>query len=144
MMPSNLHPHRRAYVLAAMSVALAVGSLLFVGFSHTVKATKLLVIAPTSFMDLDEHVEITVKAIDNAGNIDVTRNDLVELGVRSVSRNVSMARLSATSIKLQNGVGSAYVVGDIAEVVDVTAIWREGPSPLKPSTARLFIGIGEE
>lgn len=146
MMLSNSRPHRRAYMLAATSVALAlvVGSLIFVSFSHTVKATKLLVISPTSFMDLSEHVEITVKAIDDAGNIDVMRNDLVELSARSVSRNTSMAKLSATSIELRNGVGSVYVVSDMAEVVDVTAIWKEGASPLKPSTVRLFIGIGEE
>lgn len=130
--------------MAAASVALLVGSFLFVGFSHTVKATKLLVVSPTAFMDLGEPTEMIVKAIDDAGNLDATRNDLVELSVRSISHNTSTARLSATSIRLQNGAGSVYVVGDIAEVVDVTATWKDGPSPLKPSAVRLFIGIGEE
>lgn len=112
--------------------------------SQTIKATKLLIVSPSSFIDLDKNTEITIKAIDNSGTIDKNRNDLVELTLRSVSRNESMAKLSSTSVKLDKGIGLAYIRGRIAEVVDVKVSWKEGTSPLESSTVRLYIGIGEE
>lgn len=112
--------------------------------SQTIKATKLLIVSPSGFIDLDKNTEITIKAIDNSGTIDKNRNDLVELTLRSVSRNESMAKLSSTSVKLDKGIGLAYIRGRIAEVVDVKVSWKEGISPLESSTVRLYIGIGEE
>ena len=112
--------------------------------SQTIKATKLLIVSPSGFIDLDKNTEITIKAIDNSGTIDKNRNDLVELTLRSVSRNESMAKLSSTSVKLDKGIGLAYIRGRIAEVVDVKVSWKEGTLPLESSTVRLYIGIGEE
>ena len=112
--------------------------------SQTIKATKLLIVSPSGFIDLDENTELTIKAIDNSGNIDKNRNDLVELTLRSVTRNESMAKLSSTSVKLDKGIGLAYIRGRIAEVVDVKVSWKEGTLPLESSTVRLYIGIGEE
>lgn len=112
--------------------------------SQTIKATKLLIVSPSGFIDLDENTELTIKAIDNYGNVDKNRNDLVELTLRSVTRNESMAKLSSTSVKLDKGIGLAYIRGRIAEVVDVKVSWKEGTLPLESSTVRLYIGIGEE
>jgi len=66
------------------------------------------------------------------------------LTLRSVTRNESMAKLSSTSVKLDKGIGLAYIRGRIAEVVDVKVSWKEGTLPLESSTVRLYIGIGEE
>jgi hypothetical protein len=55
-----------------------------------------------------------------------------------------MAKLSSTSVKLDKGIGLAYIRGRIAEVVDVKVSWKEGTLPLESSTVRLYIGIGEE
>jgi len=129
--------------LAVLILLLAVSVSLYVT-SQTIKATKLLIVSRSGFIELDENTELTIKAIDNSGNIDKSRNDLVELTLRSVSRNESMAKLSSASVKLDRGVGLAYIRGRIAEVVDVKVSWKEGTSPLESSTVRLYIGIGEE
>lgn len=129
--------------MAVLILLLAVSVSLYVT-SQTIKATKLLIVSRSGFIELDENTELTIKAIDNSGNIDKSRNDLVELTLRSVSRNESMAKLSSASVKLDRGVGLAYIRGRIAEVVDVKVSWKEGTSPLESSTVRLYIGIGEE
>jgi hypothetical protein len=135
--------NRTFIALAALILLLTVSVSLHVT-SQTIKATKLLIVSPSGFIDLDENTELTIKAIDNSGNIDKNRNDLVELTLRSVTRNESMAKLSSTSVKLDKGIGLAYIRGRIAEVVDVKVSWKEGTLPLESSTVRLYIGIGEE
>ena|GEM_PF-4066330 len=135
--------NRTFIALAVLILLLAVSVSLYVT-SQTIKATKLLIVSRSGFIELDENTELTIKAIDNSGNIDKSRNDLVELTLRSVSRNESMAKLSSASVKLDRGVGLAYIRGRIAEVVDVKVSWKEGTSPLESSTVRLYIGIGEE
>ncbi|MBS7623407.1 hypothetical protein KEJ39_07015 [Candidatus Bathyarchaeota archaeon] len=134
---------RRAIVAAALviSVVLSISPTLF---SPTVKATKLLVVAPTSFIDLGEPTELTLKAIDELGNLDADRDDLVELSLKPVSYSKAMAELSSTSVTLRNGIGHVHILGNVPEVVDVVATWRDGRSPLESSSVRLFIGIGEE
>jgi len=135
--------NRTFIALAVLILLLTVSVSLYVT-PQTIKATKLLIVSPSGFIDLDKNTEITIKAIDNSGTIDKNRNDLVELTLRSVSRNESMAKLSSTSVKLDKGIGLAYIRGRIAEVVDVKVSWKEGISPLESSTVRLYIGIGEE
>lgn len=108
------------------------------------KATRLLLVAPTSFVHLGQRTELTIKAIDDAGNLDKTRSDFVELNLRSLSYSMSTAKLSAPIIRLENGVGSDYISSNIAEVVDVTVTWKEGQYSLRSFAIRLFIGIGEE
>lgn len=111
---------------------------------HDVRATRLSLVAETSFIDLGEPAELTLRAIDDSGRLDTSREDLVKLSLRSLSYNVSAAKLSATSTRLEKGVGSVYILGNLAEVVDVTVTWKEGQSALKSFTLRLFVGIGEE
>lgn len=131
-------------VVATVLVVLAVASISSWSLSQTVKATKLLVVAPTSFIDLGEPTELTIKAIDDLGNLDTVRNDQVKLSLKPVSYNKVMSELSSTSVTLQNGIGSVYISGNVPEVVDVVATWQDGPSPLKSSAVRLFVGLGEE
>jgi hypothetical protein len=110
----------RIFIALAVLILLLTVSVSLYVTSQTIKATKLLIVSPSGFIDLDKNTEITIKAIDNSGTIDKNRNDLVELTLRSVSRNESMAKLSSTSVKLDKGIGLAYIRGRIAEVVDLT------------------------
>jgi hypothetical protein len=63
---------------------------------------------------------LTIKAIDDAGNLDTTRNDIVELYLTSVSYDKPMAQLTTKKIQLMGGIGSAYIQGEVPEVVDIT------------------------
>lgn len=108
------------------------------------RATKLVVVASTTFIPLDKPVKLTIKAIDDAGNLDTTRSDIVELYLTSVSYDKPMAKLNPRRIQLINGTGTAFIQGKVAEVVEVTIHWKEGKSPLESSKLHLFIGIGEE
>jgi hypothetical protein len=108
------------------------------------QATKLIVVSSTTFISLDKPLKLTIKAIDDKGHLDATRDDIIELYLTSVSYDKPMAKLNPRRIKLINGTGSAYIEGKVSEVVDVTIHWKEGISPLESSKLHLFIGIGEE
>jgi hypothetical protein len=108
------------------------------------QATKLVVVASTTFIPLDKPVKLTIKAIDESGNVDITRNDIVELYLTSVSYDKSSAKLTTKKIQLIEGIGSVYIQGEVPEVVDITVQWKEGKSPLESSKLHLFMGIGEE
>jgi hypothetical protein len=126
-------------IVALAVVVTSFSSLLAI--PHSVRATRLLLVAPTSFVHLGQRTELTIKAIDDSGNLDKTRSDFAELSLRSLSYSISTAKLSATIIRLEKGVGSVYILSNIAEVVDVTVTWKEGQSSLRSFTIRLFIGI---
>jgi hypothetical protein len=67
------------------------------------KATKLVVVASTTFIPLDKPVKLTLKAIDDAGNVDATRNDIAELNLTSGSYGKPSAKLTAKKIQLIEG-----------------------------------------
>jgi hypothetical protein len=131
-----------AIAIIVVTAILVITSLSFV--PRDSQATKLVVVASTTFIPLDKPVKLTVKAIDDAGNLDTTRNDIVELYLTSVSYDKPMAQLTAKKIQLMDGIGSAYIQGEVPEVVDITVQWKEGKSPLESSKLHLFMGIGEE
>jgi len=131
-------------VLAILILNGLAASLYLIYIPQNTSATKLLIVSSTSFLPLEKPVELTIKAIDDKGTLDTTRNDVVELSIKSISYYKPMAKLSSHRIELSNGIGSTYIEGEIAEVVDVTAVWKKGNSMLESSTIHLFIGIGEE
>jgi hypothetical protein len=108
------------------------------------QATKLIIVASTTFIPLDKPVELTIKAVDDTGKLDDTRNDFIELSLTSVSYDKSSAKLTTNNIQLRNGIGSVYIQGEVPEVVDITVQWIEGKSPLESYKLHLFMGIGEE
>ena len=89
-------------------------------------------------------MKLTIKAVDYRGKIDLTRNDVVELSLTSASYGKPSAQLSAKKIQLKDGIGSAYIQGEVPEVVDITVKWKKGKSQLESYKLQLFIGIGEE
>ena len=108
------------------------------------QATKLVVVASTTFIPLDKPVKLTIKAVDDTGKLDTTRNDVVELYLTSVSYDKPSAQLTENKIQLTDGIGSVYIQGKIPEVIDITVQWKEGKSPLESYKVHLFMGIGEE
>lgn len=135
----------KAYATIAIILVTAITVIALLSFvSHDSQATKLIVVASTTFIPLDKPVELTIKAIDDAGNLDATRDDIVELYLTSVSYDKPLAKLTAKKIQLINGISSVYIQGEVPEVVNITVQWKEGKSPLKSSKLHLFMGIGEE
>jgi len=108
------------------------------------QATKLIVVASTTFIPLDKPLKLTIKAVDDTGRLDATRNDVVELSVTSVSYDQPSAQLNTNKIQLIDGTVSVYIQGEMPEVVDITVQWKEGESPLESYKLHLFMGIGEE
>ena len=101
--------------IVALAIVVTSLSSLFAS-PHSVRATRLLLAAPTSFVRLGQRTELTIRAIDDSGNLDKTRSDFVELSLRSLSYSMSTAKLSATIIGLENGVGSVYILSNIARL----------------------------
>ena len=135
----------KTYAAIAIILVIAIAVITSLSFiPRDSQATKLVVVASTTFIPLDKPVKLTIKAIDDAGNLDTTRNDIVELYLTSVSYDKPMAQLTVKKIQLMDGIGSAYIQGEVPEVVDITVQWKEGKSPLVSSKLHLFMGIGEE
>lgn len=135
----------KAYAAIAIILVTAIAVITSLSFiPRDSQATKLVVVASTTFIPLDKPVKLTIKAIDDAGNLDTTRNDIVELYLTSVSYDKPMVQLTVKKIQLMDGIGSAYIQGEVPEVVDITVQWKEGKSPLESSKLHLFMGIGEE
>ena len=131
-------------VFTIILITVLAAIILFFFIPQDSQATKLVVVASTTFIPLDKPVKLTIKAIDDTGKIDSTRNDFVELYLTSVSYDKPSAQLSTNKIRLIDGIGSVYIQGEVPEVVDITVQWKKGKSPLEPYNLHLFMGIGEE
>ena len=130
------------FVLILAIFLVVIPSLFFI--PQDPQATKLIIVASTTFIPLDKPVELTIKAVDDIGKLDSTRNDIVELSLTSVSYDNPSAHLTTKKIRLIDGVGSVYIQGEVPEVVDITVQWKEGKSSLESYKLHLFMGIGEE
>jgi len=87
---------------------------------------------------------LSIRAVDNTGEIDVSRDDLVELNLTSLSYMRTAAKLSTTTLKLENGTAQLFIIGTTTEVVRITVNWKSGRSELKSGMLTIHIGVGGE
>jgi hypothetical protein len=107
-------------------------------------ATKLMIFHEGYNVEQDKTVELTIRAVDNDGTLDTSRNDTVELNATSLSYAKSRSELSATTLKLQSGVAKVTFIGHAQEMVRMTVNWKNGKSELKSGMITIHVGIGGE
>jgi len=107
-------------------------------------ATRLLFVYEGYQVELEREWHLIIKAVNDNGTVDPTRDDLVEINLTSISYLKTRSEISATKVRLQNGTATVHFIGHAQEVVRVTVTWKEGKSELKPALVMLNVGIGGE
>ena len=107
-------------------------------------ATKLLFVHEGYQVELEREWHLIIKAVNDNGTIDPTRDDLVEINLTSISYLKTRSEIEATEVRLQNGTATVHFIGHAQEVVRVTVTWKEGKSELKPAMVMLNVGVGGE
>ncbi|MGB6680685.1 MAG: hypothetical protein WBF08_05090 [Candidatus Bathyarchaeia archaeon] len=133
-------------VLLGMTLALApyISSGVEMPEEKPLGATRLLITHEGYQVELDKPWKLYIKAINDQGLIDTSRDDFIEIDVKSISYMESRSEISAKSLRLQNGTATIIFLGHAQELVSVTANWKEGKSELKSGMVTLHVGIGGE
>ena len=92
-----------------------------------VKATSLYLATDKQVINLGEKIRITIMAMDDDGNIDSSRNDLVKISTNPESRAI----LSQSKVKLESGRAYVTLVDEYQETIVLTVRWVNGSSSLK-------------
>jgi len=133
-----------------LSIILAVAPHLSEGIERSIPeeqdptATRLLLVHEGYQVELEREWHLIIKAVNDNGTIDPTRDDLVEINLTSINYLKTRSEISATKVRLQNGTATVHFIGHAQEVVRVNIIWKEGESELKPAMVMLNVGIGGE
>jgi len=99
------------------------------------EAVKLVLSVPSSnTITINRPEIVTVYAANTEGQMDRTRNDIVELTLDPPDSGV---QLSATRVTLVNGEAKFTVMSSKSELVALTATWIDGRTPLKPAVVSL-------
>ena len=106
-------------------------------------ASRLIIVLERVHLGVDDPREIMIKAVDNGGNIDKSRNDLLQLNLTSLSHGNTLTKLNAYNLRLENGSANASLSGPTADLVMVTVTWKEGKSKLEPGQALIQVGSFE-
>jgi len=107
-------------------------------------ATRLVIFHEGYNIEVGRSSPLSIRAVDNTGEIDVSRDDLVELNLTSLSYMRTAAKLSTTTLKLENGTAQLSIIGTTTEVVRITVNWKSGRSELKSGMLTIHIGVGGE
>jgi hypothetical protein len=107
-------------------------------------ATRLLFVHEGYQVELEREWHLIIKAVNDNGTVDPTRDDLVEINLTSISYLKSRSEIEATTVRLQNGTATVHFIGHAQEIVRVTVTWKEGKSELKPAVVLLNVGVGGE
>lgn len=115
------------YVILLLFFAISFGMNWVDVLKTDVKATSLYLETDKQVIDLGEKIRITIKAVDDEGNIDSSRNDFVKISINPESRAI----LSQSRAKLENGRAYVTLVDEYQETVVLIVRWEEGSSSLR-------------
>jgi hypothetical protein len=107
-------------------------------------ATRLLLVHEGYAVELNKEWHLIIKAVNDNGTVDPTRDDLVEINLTSINYLKTRSEIEATQVRLQNGTAIVHFIGHAQEIVRVTVTWKEGKSELKPAMVMLHVGVGGE
>ncbi|MCJ7761337.1 hypothetical protein MUP59_09395 [Candidatus Bathyarchaeota archaeon] len=109
-------------------------------------ASKLIIVLERVHLGVDDPREIMIKAVDKAraGSIDISRNDLLQLNLTSLSHGNTLTKLNVYELRLENGSANVFLSGPTAGVVRVTVTWKEGKSKLEPGEALIRLEVSKE
>jgi len=133
------YPKRRrlrvGYVLAAIFASLLIITISYIWMPSappSTGATRLEIDAPET-VDLGSVATVTIRAVDENGNLDTRRTDVVELFLNKGAR----ARLSISKFELKEGEATLTITDNFAEVVVLTATASLGYSALEPDSVTI-------
>lgn len=107
-------------------------------------ATKLLLVHEGYQVELNREWHLIIKAVNDNGTVDPTRDDLVGINLTSINYLKTRSEIETTEVRLQNGTATVHFIGHAQEIVRVTVTWKEGKSELEPAMVMLNIGVGGE
>ena len=103
-------------------------------------ATKLIIVYEKIPVKVNVPKKLIVKAIDDKGKLDKSRNDLIEINLTSLSYPKPLAKLSHHTLNLVNGTATVTLMGPLKEMLLITVLWKEGETSLESYS--IFMQVG--
>jgi hypothetical protein len=114
----------------------------FIHISETEEtgATKLIIVYEKIPVKVNVPKKLIVKAINDKGRLDESRNDLIELNLTSLSYPKPMAKLSKHTLNLVNGTATVTLSGPLKEMLLITVDWKNGKTHLESHAVLMQVG----
>ncbi|MFC1505597.1 hypothetical protein ACFLQ6_00845 [Thermoproteota archaeon] len=103
-------------------------------------ATKLILVYEKVPVKVNVPKKLIVKAIDDKGKLDRSRNDLIEFNLTSMSYPKPVAKLSKYTLNLVNGTASVTLIGSLKEMLLISIMWRDGETSLESHEILMQVG----
>ncbi|MFC1505771.1 hypothetical protein ACFLQ6_01730 [Thermoproteota archaeon] len=103
-------------------------------------ATKLIIVYEKTPVKVNVPKKLIVKAIDDKGRLDLSRNDLIEFNLTSLSFPKPMAKLSQHTLNLVNGTAAVTLSGPLKEMLLITVDWKNGKTHLESYEILIQVG----
>ncbi|MCW4043290.1 MAG: hypothetical protein NWE90_06160 [Candidatus Bathyarchaeota archaeon] len=103
-------------------------------------ATKLIIVYEKIPVKVNVPKKLIVKAVDDKGRLDGSRNDLIELNLTSLSYPKPLAKLSQHTLNLVNGTATVTLMGPLKEMLLITVLWKEGKTSLESHSILIQVG----
>lgn len=103
-------------------------------------ATKLIIVYEKIPVKVNVPKKLIIKAVDDKGRLDGSRNDLIELNLTSLSYPKLMAKLSQHTLNLVNGTATVTLMGPLKEMLLITVLWKEGKTSLESHSILMQVG----
>ena len=103
-------------------------------------ATQLIIVYEKLPVKIDIPKKLIVKAVDDKGRLDRSRDDLIEFNLTSMSYPKPIAKLSQYRMKIVNGTVTVDLIGPVKEVLLITVNWKDGKTSLKSYEILMSVG----
>lgn len=103
-------------------------------------ATKLIIAYEKLPVKINIPKKLIVKAFDDKGRLDRSRDDLIEFNLTSMSYPKPIAKLSQYTLKLVNGTATVTLMGPVKEVLLITVNWKDGKTSLEHHAILMSVG----
>ena len=111
-------------------------------FSETEEtgATRLIIVFEKTPVKVNVPKKLIVKAVNDKGRLDESRNDLIEFNLTSLSYPIPMAKLSQHRLNLVNGTTTVILSGPLKEMLLITVDWKNGKTHLESYEILIQVG----
>jgi hypothetical protein len=103
-------------------------------------ATKLIIVYEKTPVKVNVPKKLIVKAVNNKGRLDRTRNDLIKFNLTSLSFPKPVAKLSEYELRLVNGSATVILSGSLKEMLLITVDWKDGKTSLESYEILIQVG----
>lgn len=103
-------------------------------------ATRLIIVYEKIPVKVNVPKKLIVKAVDDKGRLDGSRNDLIEFNLTSLSYPKPIAKLSQHTLNLVNGTATVTLSGPLKEMLLITVDWKNGKTHLESHAVLMQVG----